>query len=164
MKNFILVRHAKSSWDFPNLKDIDRPLNARGKRDAPKMAMLLKGIVPKIDIIYASPGKRAHDTAIAFSEAYDIDKKDISIETNLYFGSETDIMDIIQASPEEADTIAMYSHNPTSTYFVNSFDGMVLDNLPTCGIAIFESSVDNWKEVNYENSKVIKILRPKFDL
>jgi len=164
MKNFILVRHAKSSWDFPHLEDIDRPLNKRGKRDAPKMAALLKGIIPEIDVFYSSPGKRAHDTAIAFSETYLKDSKKIQIVTDLYFGSESDIMNTIHSSPKEANTIIMFSHNPTSTYFVNRFSGINLDNLPTCGIAIFSSSCTHWSEINYDNSNFVKILRPKFDL
>ncbi len=164
MKQFILVRHAKSSWNFPELKDIDRPLNSRGKRDAPLMGKLLRSIVPKIDQIYSSPGKRAYDTAQEFAMTYDMDVSSIQIETELYFGSEVDIMDVIHDSPPAASTIAMFSHNPTSTYFVNQFTDDYLDNLPTCGIAIFSSDVNDWSEIHPDNSKLIRILKPKFDL
>jgi len=164
MKQFILVRHAKSSWEFPELKDIDRPLNPRGKRDAPRMGALLQTIVPKIDLFYASPGKRAHDTAKEFAKAYTVSPDKISIERELYFGEESDMMDIINNSPEEAHCIAMFSHNPTSTYFVNSFGGDILGNLPTCGVAIFSSEANQWDQINYENSKLVKLLRPKIDL
>ncbi|MBP8245140.1 MAG: histidine phosphatase family protein, partial [Chitinophagaceae bacterium] len=77
MKKLILVRHAKSDWGNPGLDDIDRPLNERGKKDAPAMAsrLLDKGV--KIDLIVSSPAKRAAKTARFFAEAYDIKKQDI---------------------------------------------------------------------------------------
>jgi len=164
MKQFKIIRPAKSSWKFPELKDIERPLNSRGKKDAPLMGALLKSVVPSIDMFYSSPGKRAHETAKAFVRAYDKQISDISIESDLYFGDESDIMDVIHNNVEDTNVIAMFSHNPTSTYFVNSFGEEVLDNLPTCGVAIFSSKAKTWDQVDYGNSKLIKLLRPKFDL
>src|SRR4051794_9695084 len=75
MKTLILVRHAKSSWDQPGVSDIDRPLNERGKSDAPQMAKRLKERNIKIDLFISSPAKRAKKTAKYFAEEYD-QKKD----------------------------------------------------------------------------------------
>ena len=70
MKQLILIRHAKSDWDDPSLDDFDRPLNGRGKRDAPLMAERLRDKDIKIDQFIASPAKRARKTAAIFTEAY----------------------------------------------------------------------------------------------
>ncbi|MBK8311908.1 MAG: histidine phosphatase family protein [Chitinophagaceae bacterium] len=61
MKTLILVRHAKSDWGNPSLSDFDRPLNERGKRDAPVMAKRLLDKKIKIDQIIASPAKRQQE-------------------------------------------------------------------------------------------------------
>ena len=164
MKTFILVRHAKSSWDYPELSDKERPLNNRGKRDAPRMAALLKDLYPDLETFYSSPAKRAHTTALEFVSAYNIDPHSISIETDLYFGDESDIMDIVNNAPNNIDTLAIFSHNPTSTYFINGFEGGAIDNLPTCGVAIFKSTAQAWNAVNTQNTLVSKILKPKVDL
>ena len=75
MKNLLLIRHAKSSWDDPLLSDQERPLNKRGKRDAPAMGLMLKekGLHP--DLILSSPAKRALKTAKLIAEAIDYPKK-----------------------------------------------------------------------------------------
>ena len=79
MKTLLLVRHAKSSWDDPGMDDIDRPLNDRGKTDAPVMAKRLKNKGVRIDTFISSPAKRARRTARYFAEEYHLEKKDIII-------------------------------------------------------------------------------------
>ena len=83
MKILLLVRHAKSSWDTPGINDFDRPLNERGKKDAPEMA---KRIAEKITIDHfvSSPAKRARRTAKYFAEAFDQKKEDIKLVDELY--------------------------------------------------------------------------------
>ena len=82
MKTLILVRHAKSDWGNPSLSDFDRPLNERGKRDAPIMAKRLLDKKIKIDQIIASPAKRAAKTAKYFAEAFDYKKDKIEFKKN----------------------------------------------------------------------------------
>ena len=63
MKKLFLIRHAKSDWSNPTLDDFDRPLNERGKTNAPFIGDLLreKGVFP--DVIISSPAYRARETA-----------------------------------------------------------------------------------------------------
>src|SRR5688500_9738993 len=86
MKTLILVRHAKSSWDTPGLTEFERPLNERGKKDAPEMASRLKDKGIKLDHVVSSPAKRAKRTARFFAETFDIDKDDILLVEDLYGG------------------------------------------------------------------------------
>ncbi len=75
MKTLLLVRHAKSSWNDLTLSDFDRPLNDRGKDDAPQMAKRIKDKKIKIDLFISSPAKRAKKTANIFMEIFDENKK-----------------------------------------------------------------------------------------
>ena len=87
MKTLILVRHAKSSWEEVGMDDAERPLNERGKKDAPQMAIRLKDKNIKVDVFISSPAKRAHKTAKYFAEEYDLSKKEILVVNKLYGAS-----------------------------------------------------------------------------
>src|SRR4051812_12167637 len=83
MKSLLLVRHAKSSWDY-DVDDFDRPLNHRGESDAPEMAKRLIEKNIKVDAFLSSPAKRALTTAAYFAEAYNKKKKSILLVQELY--------------------------------------------------------------------------------
>ncbi|MDA8692985.1 histidine phosphatase family protein [Saprospiraceae bacterium] len=159
MKQLLLVRHAKSSWDNPGLKDMDRPLNERGKRDAPFMANYCKERGLKIDHILSSPAKRAYKTAKKFHKAFP--KSILDKETDLYFGSMEDWLYLIQSIPESTITPAFFSHNPTITYFANTFKGASTDNVVTCGVVRLESTANTWADIDYNNTEVVAFYFPK---
>ena len=77
MKTLLIVRHAKSSWDSADISDIDRPLNDRGKRDAPAMAQRLIKAGVHIDRFVSSPARRARNTAEHFAQTYGRKEKEI---------------------------------------------------------------------------------------
>jgi len=81
MKILLLIRHAKSSWDDISVTDFDRPLNERGKKDAPMMARRLSDKKIKIDAFVASPAKRAKKTAVFFAKEFGVDENDIVFKT-----------------------------------------------------------------------------------
>lgn len=161
MKRIVLVRHAKSSWENLNLSDIDRPLNKRGKRDAPFMAEELKNHLPKISKIITSPAKRARHTARQFSQAYGIKKEDVQIDESLYHGDDDDIMSSIY-SLKKSDTVALlFGHNPGFTFFANKFSQDWIDNVPTTGIVCIQTMADKWKDLDESNSQVEFFIFPK---
>jgi len=161
MKELILVRHAKSSWAFPELEDQKRPLNKRGNKDAPYMAAYLreKGIIP--DKIISSPAKRAFQTAKYFHTEFNQEVKSFDKETDLYFGSEKDWLDLINNLDEEVTFPAYFSHNPSITYFSNQFATKLIDNVPTCGIIYLQSSASLWSDLDLKNTKLINYFFPK---
>lgn len=159
MKELIFVRHAKSSWSDPTLEDKKRPLNDRGKSDGPYMATYCRSIGIIIDHILSSPAKRAYKTAKYFSAEFPDSKVDK--ESELYFGSESDWLHIINELPEDTRYPAFFSHNPTITYFSNAFLGKKTDNVVTCGIVQLRSSVDRWKDIHYDNTEVLAYHFPK---
>jgi phosphohistidine phosphatase len=158
MKEVLLVRHAKSSWAFPNLKDEERPLNVRGLRDAPLMASFCKMKKMNLSHLFSSTALRAFTTADFFQKEF---KVKLSKETDLYFGDEEDWLHLINNLGEEVKFPAFFSHNPTITYFSNLFNGEDIENVPTCGVIHLESTVENWSAFHYDNTIIKNVYFPK---
>src|SRR5580765_3320693 len=119
MKSILLIRHAKSSWDHISMDDLDRPLNDRGKRDAPMMAERLLDCNLEIDAFISSPAKRARKTAEIFSKVFGQGKKHVEIKEELYEAGENDFASVIENLPDDLNVVAIFSHNPGITDFAN---------------------------------------------
>ena len=146
MKQLLLVRHAKSDWGDPSLNDFDRPLNERGKKDAPVMANRLLDKKIKIDAFIASPAKRAKKTASVFAKEYKIGKDKIILKEELYGAGPTIFYDVISNVSDKLDCIAVFSHNPGITDFANSLTEKQIDNIPTSGIFAVKINAKHWKD------------------
>jgi phosphohistidine phosphatase len=146
LKTLLLIRHAKSDWDDPLLKDIDRPLNDRGKRDAPLMAhRLLDKNIP-IDALISSPARRARKTAELFAKEYKKDKKQIIFFEELYLAEPSVFFDVIRRVSDDHTSIAVFSHNPGITEFANMLTPVRIDNIPTCGIFTIKLAIKRWND------------------
>lgn len=161
MRTIYLVRHAKSSWDDPSLRDFDRPLNERGKKTAPKMASLLAARGVKPDLLVSSPAKRAISTARYFAEAFGMNENAIVKEPGIYEAFPTEIIRLISGLPDAAQIVLLFGHNPTFTDVANRFTDQFIDNIPTCGIVCIESSAEAWNEMDEINSRVVARYFPK---
>ena len=146
MKQLLLVRHAKSDWGDPSLDDFERPLNGRGKRDAPAMAERLKEKDVKIDAFISSPAKRAKKTATIFAEAYKVKKDDIDFRDELYGAGEKVFFDVISKANNDDKCIAIFSHNPGITDFANQLTDTRVDNIPTAGVFAIKADCKKWKD------------------
>jgi phosphohistidine phosphatase len=146
MKQLILVRHAKSDWGNPELDDFDRPLNGRGKKDAPEMARRLKEKKISIDGFIASPAKRAAKTAKVFADAYDIKKKDILFKQELYLAEPNTFFQVVAEANDNWNTIAVFSHNYGITDFANKLTETRIDNIPTSGVFAVKIDCSSWKD------------------
>jgi phosphohistidine phosphatase len=144
MKSILLIRHAKSSWDDPSMTDFDRPLNERGKKNAPEMAVRLHDRGIRLDMLVSSPAKRAKQTAKAFQKILAIDKLDFVDE--LYLAAPSNFAKVIAALPPKMNSIAIFSHNPGITEFANSLTATRIDNMPTASIFAVNADVADWAE------------------
>src|SRR5688500_4533393 len=115
LKTLVLVRHAKSSWKDASLPDRDRPLNRRGKRDAPEMGRRLAQLVGTPDLIVSSPAARALATARVFAEAVDYPVDGIREEERIYEAAPTEILDVIRDIDDDVDGVPLFGHNPGLT-------------------------------------------------
>lgn len=146
MKTLILVRHAKSDWSEGNTSDMERPLNERGKKDAPEMAKRLKKKGLKIDAFISSPAKRAFRTARYFADAFDVKKEDIQVENTLYGAMPSQFEQVVSSLKDKEDTVVFFSHNPGITEFANTLCNVHTDNMPTSSIFAVQADVNSWKE------------------
>jgi len=161
MKVVYFIRHAKSSWEDMSLRDIDRPLNPRGKRDAPFMAKLLKGKGVLPNAIISSPANRAHTTASVFAAELDIKKEDIRIKEAIYEAYTDDVLEVLRSLENDLNTVLIFGHNPTFTSLSNMFTTEYIANVPTCGITRVECTSDDWADFGKDNSKLTDFYYPK---
>ncbi|HEX3025062.1 MAG TPA: histidine phosphatase family protein, partial [Chitinophagaceae bacterium] len=145
MKQLLIIRHAKSSWDYSILNDFDRPLNERGHHDAMMMATRLIEKKIKIDAFISSPANRALTTATYFAEAFGEKEKNIIKVAELYHAPADVFYDVISKANDVFNSIAIFSHNPGITEFVNELTSRELLNMPTCGIFAVKANVSYWK-------------------
>jgi phosphohistidine phosphatase len=146
MKQLLLIRHAKSSWDDPLQNDIDRPLNKRGKKDSPVMAERLLDKKIKVDAFISSPAERALSTCIYFAKTYDVKKKEIIQVDELYNAQVENFYNVISEVDDSFDSIALFSHNPGITEFANELTDVHVDDMPTCSIFAVKADIEKWKE------------------
>ena len=161
MKQLLLIRHAKSSWENFAEKDEDRPLTARGIKNAHEMArrLLERGI--KIDLFLTSPAKRARTTAELFAAEYGVEKSLIQIIPQLYRAGEKAFLQTIRAVPGDPQTIALFSHNNGITQFANVLSSASIDHMPTCSIFTVKCPVGKWSDFQTRVNEFDFFDRPK---
>jgi phosphohistidine phosphatase len=144
LKKLFIIRHAKSDQRFFG-NDFERPLNERGRSDAPVMAKRLLEKKCKIDALVSSPAVRAKKTAELFAETLGMPAGGIIFITALYHAPSEVFYDAVAALPDTVNHVAVFSHNPGITYFINSLNtGTKIDNLPTCGIFAVSVYTEKW--------------------
>jgi len=146
-KTLYVVRHAKSSWDYEDISDIDRPLSIRGINDASGMADRLKskGEIPSLMI--TSPACRAFHTATIFAKTLKFPCEQIIIAEKIYPGSLPEVLNIIEKVGDSYSSVMIFGHNPTITGLANHFLKHEVDNVPTSGIVILKFPGDTWKDL-----------------
>lgn len=146
MKTLLLVRHAKSSWADAGQDDFDRPLNERGKKDAPQMAARVKARMPVIDLFVSSTAKRAHKTARLFAAVFGVDQNDIRLFDALYHAAPATLYQTVAGLPDAAASAILFAHNPGITAFANMQCKVRIDDMPTCSVFAVSADVSSWKE------------------
>ncbi len=161
MKTLYLIRHAKSSWSNLSLEDIDRPLNKRGKRDAPVMAKRMKTRNIRPSLLLSSPAKRALKTCKIFAREFDYPKLRIEIDMGLYHASENELLAILRSKNDALDTIAVFGHNPGFTDLANELSSTQFYNVPTCGVVAITFPIDHWSELRFGAGSLLFFDYPK---
>jgi len=155
------MRHAKSSWSDYELSDFERPLNKRGKRDAPLMGEILFKIIPTPELVITSPATRAITTAHIFSEFFGIKKRDIILSENIYDAGVSDLMRIINSTSDNINILMLFGHNPTFTMTSNYLSDKSIDNIPTSGFVQIDFDLDHWNDLEGNTGKLLRFEYPK---
>ncbi|UQD56884.1 histidine phosphatase family protein [Flavobacterium sp. K5-23] len=158
MKNLILIRHSKSSWDLP-IQDKDRPLTKKGIKKAHLVSSNILGFLPKTFVIWSSTAKRASDTAVIFAQNIQYPEESIVYKENLYTFDENQLEKVIKSCDNDFDSIILFGHNAAITNFVNKFGDVFVHNVPTAGFVSIQFDSDDWDKIN--KGKTIKIIFPK---
>jgi phosphohistidine phosphatase len=154
MKALFLIRHAKSSWDDTALPDKDRPLNDRGKRDAPKMGKRLARRDVKPDLILSSPAMRALTTAEIIAKKLDYKRKDIVVDDRLYAGEADDLLNVIHKLGDKRERVILVGHNPELTELAHRLSSEIT-HMPTCAVVAFTFDAKSWSNIG--KAKPVKV-------
>ncbi len=148
MKIIYLVRHAKSSWKYSNLDDFERPLNKRGRKNAPFMGSILKKLKVAPDLILSSPANRASMTAriIANKISYPLEK--ICFSESIYVFSANALIDVIKHLDDEVDKAMLVGHNPALTELANYIGDKPISNIPTSAIFCADLDIPLWAKIS----------------
>ncbi|MFC4233053.1 SixA phosphatase family protein [Parasediminibacterium paludis] len=146
MKQLLVIRHAKSSWDVTALSDVDRQLNERGHNNAPMMAKRLLDKQITINAFVSSTAVRALTTAIYFAATYQYSKNSILQIDELYNATAETIFKVVTSLPNTIETAAVFAHNPGITDFANMLTTTQIDNMPTCGIFAVKAQCKDWAD------------------
>lgn len=160
LKILLLLRHAKSSWKEKNVSDHDRPLNKRGKRDAPRMGRLLqKGeLVP--DIILSSTAVRARDTAARLAKSCYY-KGQITYVDSLYLGGTGAYLDALKILPSDFKIVLVVGHNPDIEGLVMILTGQA-ERIPTAALARIDLTIEDWSILSSKSKgRLMRIWKPK---
>ena len=155
-----VIRHAKSSWSELGARDFDRKLNERGQKDAPEMAERLKQQSMMPDLIVSSTAVRAKRTALIFAQVLGYHANSILWKDTLYEADIDTVYDVVRKIGESYNTVLMFGHNPTWTYFVNGLAEVRIDNIPTCGAAGISIN-GAWKDVKEGSGELVSFDFPK---
>ena len=147
MKSLFLLRHAKSSWDFPDLRDFERPLAVRGDRDAPIMGRRLLERDSSVARIISSPAARARATAELMAAAIGFPVDEIISNPGLYFCGTSMYLKAASLVDDDFDSVMLVGHNPTITDFANEMANAGIANIPTCGLVELALPIDQWSEI-----------------
>ena len=158
MKQLILVRHAKSSWEAP-LRDIDRPLTSKGIQDAHLVSSEIGNQIPKSFLVWSSSAKRASETAMIFAQNISFPVDSIVFKEELYTFDEKKLEQIIKSCPNNYDNLILFGHNEAITNFVNKFGSIFIDNVSTSGFVNIIFDQNNWDDIAKGTTK--KVIFPR---
>ena len=157
MKTWVMVRHAKSSWEF-NLIDRERPLADRGVKDAILIGRELSKHNLHIDQVFSSPAKRAFDTALLMGSELGLSTENIQVEEELYDFMGKQALGFVRSLPDDLHTIMTFGHNNACTHIAQSLGNYIEVNIPTATAVIFHFDVSLWSDIQQCNCTSI---RPK---
>lgn len=155
------MRHAKSSWDFEDLSDHDRPLNNRGRKDAPLMGRELGSLEVEPDLIISSSAVRALTTATLVANVLGYDTEKIAIEEEIYKADKKELLDIVKKIPNQFEKMLLVGHNNTITEFANLLSPELIPNIPTAGAVGISFACTTWREIGKENASFLFFDYPK---
>jgi phosphohistidine phosphatase len=167
MKNLTLLRHAKSGWDDPALRDFDRPLNTRGRRAARTVGAEMKAQELDFDLVLASPARRVAETLDEIAAGYG--PLEPEFDERLYLASAASLLDIVRHAPEGVDRLLLVGHNPGLEELAlrlarsdrDALRGEIEIKYPTGTVAEIELPAERWTDIREGTGRIVRFIRPR---
>ncbi|TCP35782.1 histidine phosphatase family protein [Sphingomonas sp. BK235] len=168
MKTLTLLRHAKSGWDDAVPRDLDRPLNPKGRRAAQAMGREIKAMGLDFDRVLASPAVRVRETieeaerGLGHALAPEWDRR-------LYLASAATLLDLVHEQDEGAETLLLVGHNPGLHELVlalvpdapGRLRDAVAEKYPTAALAEMTLDVPRWRDLAAGSATLTRFVRPR---
>ncbi|MCA8832034.1 SixA phosphatase family protein [Hymenobacter pini] len=161
MKTLYLMRHAKSSWNFDDLTDKQRPLNDRGRDDAPLMGQALAKRNIRLDLLVSSPAVRAMSTAALVANELEYPTDKIKVIEAIYEASVPDLLAVVRQLPDTAGSVLLVGHNNTITEFANLLSPSEIPEMPTAAIVCLKFATEQWAQIDRANAEYYFFDKPK---
>ncbi len=162
MKVLTLIRHAKSSWKDIELADFDRPLNKRGKKDAPMIGQhLTSRVIALPDCFLSSPAKRALTTARAIADELGFRGRYILRDRRIYEASPERLLEVLREVDNSCSHLMMFGHNPGFFMLAESLCGFNEDTFPTCAVLSIDLEIGEWREITPGCGQATYYVSPK---
>lgn len=160
MKTVLIMRHAKSSWKEPVLDDHERPLNKRGKQNAPRMGRLLREMELVPDLVLSSTARRARDTAEAVIDQCRY-KGELRLEQELYAAPAEAYLQALRELDNSIKRVLLVGHNPGLEELVYHLTGEQA-RLPTAAVAQVKLPIKQWQDLSDDvKGQLVNLWRPK---
>lgn len=154
MKELILVRHAKSSWDY-DADDADRPLKERGIADAHRVAEAVAARLPEVQAVFSSPANRALHTGMILMRELGIPLEKLQVRRELYDFSGTSVRAFVHGLDEGLQRVMVFGHNHAMTYLANAWGNKHVENVPTAGLVYLDLQAATWKEASMGKTRMM---------
>lgn len=156
MKTLYIVRHAKSSWKYDSVDDIDRPLKERGINDAIVLSQFLAKEIKRPDTFISSVANRALHTAVIFCRNFNFPFSNLKIKKELYSFSDGYLVKTVKALDDSFDSAIIFSHDHGISTFVNKFGSKPIAHVPTCGVVGIRFDEKHWKNIKRGNTVLVE--------
>jgi len=163
MKQLLLLRHTKSSWENSTLADKERPLNKRGTRDAARIGRYLRQVSYLPGMIYCSTAKRTRQTLSVLSSDWQYEPQ-ISFEDSLYSESAINYLDVIEQASSSQERVMIIGHNPNMEQLacmLLSRDDQGFIRFPTGGLMCVEFAPNGWQSIRQYRGQLKWMIIPK---
>ncbi|SEQ69572.1 phosphohistidine phosphatase [Solimonas aquatica] len=161
MLRLTLIRHAKSSWADDSLDDFERPLNERGRRDAPRMAALAQRELETPARLVTSPALRAISTARVFAETLGIPHDSLLVLPGIYEASGDALLKLLRGMDDCDQHLMLFGHNPGLSELAHYLAPCSFSELPTCAVAHLELDRARWRELGEHCGHLAYYVTPK---
>jgi len=159
MKRLLLLRHAKSSWADENLDDHDRPLNNRGRRDAPRIGRVAAQLSVGPQRIVCSTAARCRET-LERSGLLDDAPSEAVYDERVYHAAPRELHRLVAEFPDECGCVLLIGHNPGMEEFISGIIGEFV-RMPTAALAYLDFDVDHWSQLGQAAIHDWQVWRPK---